>query len=259
MKIVPIGFSAVAFAGETSCFLLQDDDGSILLDAGTNPAFSLAQLGYSTIDLTAVYVSHVHADHMQGLPSLIFTRSVQARSAEREVPPLAVVAAPDVLSVAQQLVTLLYPERQFPVDWLEANTAAPVIGPFTLEAFRVDHAVPSFGVSVLRGSRKVCSYTSDTALCDEVVRGCSDSQALIVECFGTTTQFGQLAAGGKHMCAADASQLAAIVKPDVAVPYHMHAPYRDPAKRQSLLEELHSVFPGPWEYPEVGKPIEIPV
>lgn len=257
MRITPIGFSAVAFAGETTCFMIETDGECVLLDVGTNPAYSLSQFGRSTTEITAVFLSHQHGDHMQGLPSLIFSRSVQARSASADVPPLSLIGAPEVLDAARQALAAFYPDREFPLTWIEATAGAIDIGALQLSAFRVDHAVPSYGAALSRGKEKLCAYSSDTALCDAVIAGCSGATALIVECFGTEADFGQMAVAAKHMCAPDAARLADAVAPRVAIPYHMHAPYRDPARRETLLAELRAGYDGSWRYPEAGTPIAV--
>jgi ribonuclease Z len=259
VTVTPIGTSAVAFAGETSCLLVEVGGTRILLDVGTNPARSLTDAGVSTLDINSVYLSHVHADHIQGLPSLVFTRSVQARSASTPPKALNILAQPEVLQPAQTVLESLYPDRDFDVDWVDLSK-----GPFTndgveVSTFTASHTVPSFGAVIADqgGARKLVGYTSDTEMTPEVVEGCAGVQVLIVECFGTRGDFGEMAASAKHLCADDASHLAEAIKPRMAIPYHMHAPYRQRERRDQLEAELRSSFPGPWSYPVPGEAIAV--
>ncbi len=56
-----------------SNLLLETDSGKkILLDCGTDIRFSLAEQGLTAADIDAVYISHVHADHVGGMEWLAF-------------------------------------------------------------------------------------------------------------------------------------------------------------------------------------------
>ena len=64
MKIVPIGYWAVPTAGETTCFLLEDDGIALLLDTGMNSALGLTKSGRKLVNVTHLFLSHCHADHL---------------------------------------------------------------------------------------------------------------------------------------------------------------------------------------------------
>jgi len=57
-----------------SNLLLETARGSkMLLDCGTDIRFSMAEAGLRAFDLDAVYISHIHADHIGGMESLAFS------------------------------------------------------------------------------------------------------------------------------------------------------------------------------------------
>lgn len=53
-------------------FLIERNDKHLLIDAGTDIRFSLRKRDYSYKDIDAVYLSHLHSDHIGGLEYLAF-------------------------------------------------------------------------------------------------------------------------------------------------------------------------------------------
>jgi ribonuclease BN (tRNA processing enzyme) len=77
MKLTFLG-SGSAFTVGTgnyhSNMLLHDEKGNrLLIDCGSDARLSLHELGLSHRDIQAVYISHLHADHVGGLEWLAFT------------------------------------------------------------------------------------------------------------------------------------------------------------------------------------------
>lgn len=77
MKLTFLGSGSAFTVGSNnyqSNMILTNGDGKILLfDCGTDARHSLQELGLSYKDITDVYISHLHADHMGGLEWLGFT------------------------------------------------------------------------------------------------------------------------------------------------------------------------------------------
>jgi ribonuclease BN (tRNA processing enzyme) len=78
--------SKITFAGVGSAFTTQQyyqsnmiithDDlscGNLMIDCGGDARFSFGELGYKMTDIDAVYISHLHNDHIGGLECLAFT------------------------------------------------------------------------------------------------------------------------------------------------------------------------------------------
>jgi ribonuclease BN (tRNA processing enzyme) len=55
-------------------FWLQDEGVSLLIDCGSDIRFSLEQAKLSYKDVTDIYISHLHADHVGGLEYIAFCR-----------------------------------------------------------------------------------------------------------------------------------------------------------------------------------------
>lgn len=82
MKLIFIG-SGSAFTFEKSNYnsnilLVADNNKKLLIDCGSDARHALGHVGYSYQDITDVYISHVHADHVGGLEWLALTRKFDA-------------------------------------------------------------------------------------------------------------------------------------------------------------------------------------
>lgn len=59
---------------QSNMLLLTDSGKKLLIDCGTDIRFSLTKLGYHSQDIDAVYISHLHADHIGGIEWFAFQR-----------------------------------------------------------------------------------------------------------------------------------------------------------------------------------------
>ena len=80
MRLIFLGTgSAFTLQYFQSNMLMEAPEGRLLIDCGNDARRSLAQQGLNALDITDVYVSHLHADHIGGLEWLAlvtyFTRS----------------------------------------------------------------------------------------------------------------------------------------------------------------------------------------
>ena len=131
-------------AGDTSIdrdhsgTLLETDGASLLLDCGGNIARHF-RAGEFSADLPgAVWLSHMHSDHIGQFSMLIQSLWLRKRRA-----PLHVFGPPEVIRVMQDFLVraILFPELVgFPVEWRAVKPDVAVThGPFTLTAFATEH------------------------------------------------------------------------------------------------------------------------
>lgn len=77
MKLIFLGTGSAFTVGDgnfQSNMLIQSENNKyLLLDCGTDARLSIHEKGFSHKDIDAVYVSHLHADHVGGLEWLAFT------------------------------------------------------------------------------------------------------------------------------------------------------------------------------------------
>lgn len=71
MKLLFLGSGSAFTVGEnnfhSNLLLIGEKGQKLLIDCGSDIRFSLHQAGFSSTDITDIYISHLHADHVGGL------------------------------------------------------------------------------------------------------------------------------------------------------------------------------------------------
>ncbi len=188
-ELIFLGIGAIvpAMAGDHTAMLLRHGDATILLDAGPTLEVQLDRVGVDPTEISHVYLSHQHGDHMLGSPMLLFHHRQRVY-----------IGAPPVLEAWRQLVAVVYPSY-LPVipgqvlyhdllvgeenDWpgLEGVTARIVPGDHGgLQAFalRLD-----FAATTGENPRPAFSfvYSGDTAPTASVLELARDADLLVHE------------------------------------------------------------------------------
>ena len=157
----------------------------ILLDAGEGVQIELLSRGIGPPRISSIHVSHMHGDHIFGLPGLLQSMGMSSRVKE------LVVQGPSSLREYLETVfkvtgfappyAISYKECHEPIVFADSNVTVRV------ECFRVCHEGESYGYSVigLRRKRKglervfKVSYTGDTRPCDDYLPYIIESDVLI--------------------------------------------------------------------------------
>lgn len=150
MQLTVIGCSGSfpSPASPASCYLVEHDDGALVLDLGNG---SLGPL-MAAIDLdriTGIVLSHLHPDHCLDLTSLHVARTYHPNGpAERTLD----VYGPT--RTAQRVAAAYRTRPDEPVRGLERSfhfidhEPETKIGPFTVSTVRVDHPVEAYAIRV---------------------------------------------------------------------------------------------------------------
>src|SRR5436190_17508065 len=109
----------------------------VLFDCGEGTQISLRSLGWGIKDIDLILISHVHGDHITGLPGLLLTQGNSARSAPVDIvgPPGLTPVVNGLLSVARGLPFELRCRELASGDCLQ-------LGELQVRCVEADHPVP---------------------------------------------------------------------------------------------------------------------
>lgn len=188
-RLVILGSAAVVpdAEHENTHMLLQGENSAILVDVTGRPLVSLKKIGVGVEDLTDVILTHFHPDHVGAFPNLLLSLWLVGRSDH-----LRVYGLHHCLERVEDLMTAFHwedwagffavsfhhlPEREG-IMVLENND-------FRITAAPVRHYVPTIGIRVLvKQTKFVFAYSSDTVPCPEMVRLAEGADLLIHEAAG---------------------------------------------------------------------------
>lgn len=175
MKIRVIGrWGAYPKRGEaTAGFLVEVGNHKILLDCGSG-VLSVLQNVIELHELTAVFVSHNHFDHMADLGSLQYACLIDMDLKQRDIPLHLLIAkeSKDEWTIPVLKGTIEQEINQDTVVTLEDG--------LTLTFFRTDHDVYCLGVKVSYEGKNLV-YTADSRYDETLVPYLKDADLLITE------------------------------------------------------------------------------
>lgn len=116
---------------------------SLLIDCGEGTQVSIREKGWSIHDIDTICITHVHGDHVSGLPGLLLSMG----NAERKE-PLRLIGPKGTRRIVESLLVVA-PGLPFPIfyDELSKPQEHLTVNGYSLEAFRVNHTVPCYGYS----------------------------------------------------------------------------------------------------------------
>lgn len=170
--------------GSCSGYIIEDGETVILLELGSGTFSRLLEF-HRYSDLSAIIVTHLHADHCADLAIARYAMDQGQYGKEK----------PLLISPAQKDALLF---RHIPAeDGLKMS-----IGGITVKLFTVHHTVECYGVKLTNGEGKSVCYTSDTSYFDGLVPEAFGADILLADTNAKTTT------GINHMSPTEAGKLA---------------------------------------------------
>ncbi|MDT9591955.1 MBL fold metallo-hydrolase [Nocardioides zeae] len=233
-------------ASPASCYLLEADgpDGEggtrtwrILLDLG-NGALGALHNHADPLEIDAVLVSHLHADHCLDLCGYYVLRKYHPTGAQPRIPVWGPDGAADRLARAYDLpldpgMTEEFDFREYPASADEAVE----VGPFRIEAHEAYHPVTAFALRVSAAGRTL-AYSGDTAPCRGLEHAASGAHLLLAEAAFRSVDENP---PGVHLTGADAGATARRAGVEQLVLTHVPA-WFDPL---DAYDEAVTEFDGP--------------
>ena len=128
----------------TSC-ILRCEGKNILIDCGEGTQVSMRSKGWSFKAIDVVCITHLHFDHIGGLPGIIFSMI----NSDREEP--LTIIGPKGLSKFINLATTVIPGITLKLNCIELEEDEETFefGPLSINAFKVKHRITCYGYSVV--------------------------------------------------------------------------------------------------------------
>lgn len=226
----------------TCGFLIND---TLMLDAGTIGA-ALRLVDQKRI--RHILLSHLHFDHIQGLPTLADNLVDDA------VEPVVLAS---IAQVVEGLRTHIFNDKVYP-DFLKLPTPKqPVFTCRTLEAGQeneiaglrvtpipVNHLVPTVGFLIREGTSTLL-YSGDTYTTDDIWKAAANEPGLKAAFIETSfpDEMGELASVSKHLTPAlFVREFQKIGRPDLPVyVYHLKPRFREEIMRQLARHKIRNL------------------
>ena len=150
MKVVPLGTSSgkPTLKRGLSALALVCEREWLLFDCGEGTQMQIARAGLSPSRLAAVFITHLHGDHFNGLAGLLGTMGLDRRSQELTV--VGPVGIREYLDTLARLKTLFieYPLVLREFSAISELTVVYEAADFAVSAHALDHRVFSLGYRV---------------------------------------------------------------------------------------------------------------
>jgi ribonuclease Z len=187
MILLGVGTAVPDVDRENTHMVWDGPGGPLLIDAGGSTYQRLLQAGIEPINLQGVLLTHSHADHINGLPVLLFSLSLVGRKE-----PLLIYGLEPTLNLVRGMLDAFHLEEQMaPVTWqsIAAGDTIPLAAAqekpgetWMLRTAPTQHPRPCVALRFEeRSSGKALTYSCDTAPCQSVAELAQGSQVLIHE------------------------------------------------------------------------------
>jgi ribonuclease Z len=232
-----------------SAILVEVAGKKLLFDCGRGVVIRLTRAGVSPKEIDSLFLTHLHSDHVVGIPDLWLSRWFLGRDR-----PLLMWGPSGTHSMAQHLVQAFAFDiriRQAPPDPLPAKGVeidAKKIeqgeiyndGLTRVSAFLVDHGTvkPAFGYRVDSAGHSVV-ISGDTKFCQNLVYFAKGADCLIHAAWSAGWKNPTPPSQRSIASAEDAGRVFAMVKPKLGVVYH----YKD---EEGLSEAVRKEYTGPF-------------
>ena len=247
MKLTIVGCSG-SYPGPdspASCYLVQADDAegrtwNLLLDLG-NGALGALHRYVDPLQVDAILLSHLHADHCIDITSYYVLRKYHPSGQQPVIPLYGPRRTARRLARAYDLPRKPGMEEEFDI---RRHRERVEIGPFVIESREVEHPVPAYALKVTADDATLV-YSGDTGPTDVLVELASGADLFLCEASFREQDDNPPALHLTGKEAGEAAQAAGVKR---LVLTHV-PPWHD---EQEILAEAVPVFSGPTELAQPG-------
>lgn len=134
----------------TSAVLVRREGERLLFDCGEGTQRQMMRYG-TGFDISHVFLTHLHGDHILGLPGLCQTWDFNERDS-----PVSIHTAPGTKSEVENLIGAIGTRPTYPISVHEARPGSIVVqgDDYEIRAFRTEHRTRSVGYAIVEDERK---------------------------------------------------------------------------------------------------------
>jgi ribonuclease Z len=250
--------AAIPMRGQSNCaYLVRTADVRLLIDCGPAILQQLDAIGRTPGDVTHVYLTHRHGDHVLGYPMFLlwwltettvppesFPVTIAGRATWEGLQTLVATSYGELARRTAGAPQSLFPDRE--------SSVIPLPDQVTLRTFPLEHSqfAPVSGVRV-EAEGKVVAFTGDTGPCPNISFLARDADLLFHEAALSATLDPDVPDGHHgHSTARSAGANAAAAGVKRLALVHLGSQYE--GRRESLVAEAAATFGGEVTAPTAG-------
>ncbi|SRR6266404_3580323 len=239
MKLTILGSGTVVPNGKRNSagYFVELPDAGVMMDCGAGTVHSLARYGLPWEQMTHLFVSHFHVDHVGELAALVFAFRY-GLTTDREQPftivgPRGLDRVMDGLEMAfgSEVFKTKFP---FNLRMVDSGEQIELGNDSTLSVIKTPHTLESLAVRIESRGRTLC-YTGDTAYDDALACFFQGADVLISEC-----SFREPREGVPHLSIKEVAQLASRADASRLIATHFYFDVDEAA----LKSELSAAYAG---------------
>jgi len=144
LRILGANSAIPAFGRHPSCQILRLGDTRIMIDCGEGALLQLLRYGEGLLKIDLVCISHLHGDHVFGLPAVITTSNLLGRK-----DPLRIIGPRSIRAMIVDFLSHTGSELHYALEFVELDLRQKEWihkgGHFRIAAFPLEHKVPTYG------------------------------------------------------------------------------------------------------------------
>jgi ribonuclease BN (tRNA processing enzyme) len=248
VQLTVLGCSGTFPGPESPCsgYLVEHDGYRLVVDLGAGALGNL-QRHCDVLDVDAIYITHLHADHCIDLVAYSYARRFH---------PTGIPAKLPVYGPAGMSERICNSFEEPPAmglldvyDFQERGIAPLQLGPLTITTGRMEHPVECHGLRIEAAGRTL-TYSGDTALSDTLVELARDADVLLCEASWPSDP---PPPPGIHLTGREAGQQATDAGAKRLLLTHL-MPFHD---EERMLAEARETYSGPVEFVSAGASYDV--
>lgn len=143
LKILGCGSATPSLSHYPSCLIVSYRENLMMIDCGEGAQLQMRRYKAKYSRLSHIFISHLHGDHVLGLPGLLSTLALHGKTGT-----VTVHISPEGIDILKPVVDFFCRERPYELIWDPIPVSGGIIlenSAISVEAFRLYHRVPTIG------------------------------------------------------------------------------------------------------------------